>query len=144
MGGGSAADDGDPDKIVNKASLVLELENNSEDTRIIKVLPFNDLIKYDALANNTTPIHVQYSLSQEYEHFLYSDNQDFEFKFGVLFESDYYDEIDYLITFDNVTFTMNYKHRPITYSVLLVKMDDKLPWNTISTNKIKVNISNWS
>ncbi len=137
-GGG---DNTDPDAIINRASVGLELEDlsGSENIQKISILPFSKLIINDTVP--PTPNHVSYSIPQKYKEFL--KNNDLTFKLGVFFDQDFYDAIDLDIQFDNVYFNINYEHTNVSISKLIMKMDNG-NWEQVKNNSLTVNTTSWT
>ncbi|MHA1891556.1 MAG: hypothetical protein ACTSYS_11255 [Promethearchaeota archaeon] len=130
----------DPNLVINNLSLALYLKDSLDNVKIIRVLPFNEMIIY---TRDDTQVwnHVVFSLSQKYQEFLKDD--EIQFRIGVIFERAYYIPIDMDIDLDNVYFRINYKHPSVSFSGLQMK-EDSGTWNNIASNNISINVSTWS
>ncbi|MHA1273557.1 MAG: Ig-like domain-containing protein [Promethearchaeota archaeon] len=132
----------DPNLIINNASVFLILQNYSL-IKKIRVLPFNKMVflkSSDTSIGAGDSIHVQYSLSQEYQKILKSNN--LLFSLGIYFETNYHEELNLQFILDNVTFTINYKHPSVNYSELETNIDGK-GFNDVNQNPLIGNVSDW-
>ncbi|MHA1715665.1 MAG: hypothetical protein ACTSXP_08465, partial [Promethearchaeota archaeon] len=131
----------DPDSFVNKLSIVLEIKNDSGISETFRIIPYTNLIMSPSIGPGGIIFNtLNFSISQEYIYFLNSSQ--LEFKFGVLFERDYFDDIDVEFYFDNVYFWINYKHPTVLFSGLEIKLDDN-DWNPLVANSFDLNVSTW-
>ena len=121
------------------ASIVLFLDNSTiNDT--IRVLDCHQLEIFGSTDGLGQPTHHTLSIPHEYIDFLATD--DLELKIGILFDTDFSAKISYYFDYDNVTFSINYKHDNITYSGLEYNIDDT-GWG-VCPNSLDVATSGWS
>ncbi|MBD3197703.1 MAG: hypothetical protein GF317_21805 [Candidatus Lokiarchaeota archaeon] len=139
INGDDTVDVDDPNSIINDASIFLVLNNDTTQKRI-KVLPFNSVNKTGSKSDPFN--HIRFSIPQDYREILNSD--ELEFYLGVIFEKDIYNDMDYELYFDNVTFTINYKHPNTQFSGLQINVDDSISgWQSVNDNEIIINTTSW-
>ncbi len=123
------------------ASLYLILGNDLSNEEYIRIIDCSQMNINDSDEEPVDYTHISFSLSQEYLDFLDSDN--LGFKIGVLFEDDLYGRIYYRLYFDNVNFSINYKHTNVTFSGLENNIDN-MGWNYMDDFSLNVDTSSWS
>ncbi len=129
----------DPDFLINQASLSLRIRNDFNEEERIILQPFREI---NAVSGGSAPFeHLKISLSQKYKNLLKGNH--LELAFGLYFENDFYDQINWHLIFDNITFTINLEHDNVTYSGLLMDIDDS-QWIAVQNNSITINTTNWS
>ena len=105
-----------------------------------RVIPFHYINIRDS--NTEDPFdHFTYNISQKFIEDL--NKTEIGFKLGIEFEYDYSNSINLDVYFDNITFTINYKHSDPEFSELQLRIDEKGLWKNISESSYDVSVEDW-
>jgi len=121
------------------ASLILVL-NNSTKNETIRIIDCHQLEVVGSSDDESKATHYAMSIPHEYLDFLTTD--DLELKIGILLDSGYENKLSYWFDYDNVTFSINYKHDNVSYSGLEYNIDDT-SWNNKGSPNINIDTSGW-
>ncbi|MFX0010599.1 MAG: hypothetical protein ACFE9R_09810, partial [Candidatus Hermodarchaeota archaeon] len=127
-------------KFSNDASFFLYLRDmDTDESELIRVLPFS-MAEVSYHSYLLTPwIDMEFSISQKYQEILSANN--LEFKIGIYFENNFYQQIDYDHYLDDLFLTINY-NQTVTQPQLRI-MVDGTPWDNVTTSSYNVNTSGW-
>ncbi|MBD3185825.1 hypothetical protein GF325_03265, partial [Candidatus Bathyarchaeota archaeon] len=126
--------------MLNYFSLYMLVENELSEEYWIRLLPFLDMVVNTSSQGAVPWNHFTYSIPQEFETFLASD--EIAFSIGILFERNYKIPIDLDIELDNVFLNLNYKHPDVNHTELEMRIDGG-SWQRLYTNEPDIDTSGW-